>query len=973
MPCLLHPHSSKQGNGNYRQDLYLILLLALLAGACQPKDTNKVASPVADYQPDLILADSLRQSDVPQDISTALQLYRQLIPTTRNRDSFTDWLTANRRAADILDGELEQHTAALALIDSALHTMKQWREPATTDEYKSLARLYNRAFSAARDEGAFARQKAYLDQAEVIHKTKIWGKAHSTTGYFLGEMAAYYIRMGDFDNAVQYFKQCIAYEQEFDQQGTLTDYNNYGDLYLAVNDYAAALEQFNSGLAVMPRTEDTYYDRVLLRLNKAETLVHLGQFGEASQWNETARNMINLDSIGSEKYYAQCLAGYWENQAIIAQKQGNWAGARLFFEKITAPDLAQKLQRRNLAGFYTNLAETWYQEGNYARALEQYHAAFLKFYPGAGNSPGALPEAGTMPGDKILANILEGKARCWAGLGQYEPALAAYALIPEIETQLRATHTFEKTVLLALQKSRQRFDNAVDIAWEAWQKTNDPKYAARAFLFTEMARGSLQTKGLNANEALALLRDDQQQQDKTLSDQIASRETKLAEAEEETAIAALMQEIRRLKNEQKILRTTFAQQNIAYGAAISDQQIIPFQNVATLLRPGQTMLDFYFSGKNWLYTFSFDVHGNAAWMRQAWSTADENATDSLFQILRRNPEDGDLARFVPPALGLGQKLLQRPSTVCLGSQTPALDTALVIVPDLTLTALPFEALLLAAPATAQDWAALPFVVQQHGISYAYSATLLLVQKSLTAKRTGKARIPFAGFAPAYSNGADALDNAEDDVRFGAELFGGKPYVGPDASEAAFRNIAEQAQVLLLSMHGISNYTRPALSKLRFGDELPGNNPDNVLYANELQAIPCRADLAVMSACFTGDGPVQLGEGVYSMARSFAISGVPATAMSLWKFPVRSSTHLVKDFLKAIKNKSNKDTALRTAKRHWLTANAGTKLAHPYFWAGMVTAGDSGALSVSSTTWWYWLAGFVVVAVLTLFFTKKYKK
>jgi CHAT domain-containing protein len=156
--------------------------------------------------------------------------------------------------------------------------------------------------------------------------------------------------------------------------------------------------------------------------------------------------------------------------------------------------------------------------------------------------------------------------------------------------------------------------------------------------------------------------------------------------------------------------------------------------------------------------------------------------------------------------------------------------------------------------------------------------------------------------------------------------------------------------------------------LRFGDSNPGKDSDNILHASELQGIPCRADLAVMSACFTGDGPVQVGEGVYSIARSFAVSGVPATAMSLWKFPVISSSNLVRDFLLGIKNQNTKDGALQHAKLTWLQDHPQSKYAHPYYWAGLVTAGDASVLKMSKKgfDYWYFALGALVLALLVGF-------
>ena len=41
-----------------------------------------------------------------------------------------------------------------------------------------------------------------------------------------------------------------------------------------------------------------------------------------------------------------------------------------------------------------------------------------------------------------------------------------------------------------------------------------------------------------------------------------------------------------------------------------------------------------------------------------------------------------------------------------------------------------------------------------------------------------------------------------------------------------------------------------------------------------------ANMAVLSACNTGFGKIEKGEGVMSMARAFHFSGIPSVAMSL---------------------------------------------------------------------------------------------
>jgi hypothetical protein len=975
MPCSLHPFK-QQGRNTQQQaiDLWALFFLALWVGACQPKGPLAVVPATIDYTPILSAADSLNDLDtVPVQ---AIEKYKEAADGAFRSDSLGDWLYCQRKIAQITELKFGQRKAALQFIDSTYYKLSQCRPLRNLREHTILSRLYSRDISASRDEGELGRLKKRLTIAEQLVRTQLWGKKHDVVGFLLGEIAGHYVRMGDFYNAENYFLQCVEYMKTYKidpREVYIVDYNNYGDFYLSLQDYEKANAILDDGLAI----ETKFYEKTLLELNKAEALAELGRLAEAQALNRTTGQKLTPAAFGGDmSSYVACLIGFYENEAIIREKRGDWAGARLFYEKILSPEWSQHQKRRNVAAHYVDLAHTYLAQQNNQAALANFHQAYTRYFPDAANDPGALPPTGALPTDKVLANILEGKAICFAGMGNHERALQAYLRITEIEAQVREVYNSEKSMLMALGKTRQRADAAVQTAWEGWETTQNPQFAALAFQFAEMAKGTLQAHSLQANEAQTLLPPDQQEADNALSDRIAATELELSDAETSEEIGKFMQEANTLREQQKRQRGTWAKQNPIYAAALGNNQVIALNEVAKLLHPGQVLLEYHLAQSGQLYVFGFDAAGNVACDRRSWSGAQKATTDSLLQYLRRNPGSNDLMSYKTFASELGSLLLPMPTRPCLGNGPLTEGTGRIVVPDLYLAAIPFEALL-TAPSEAGQWSELPFALQQWAISYAASASLLAAQKGLTQKRRGHARLPFAGFAPAYANGADLLDNAADDVRFGAELFGGQPYLGPDATEAQFRAVAQQAQVLLFSMHGVSNHLDAGKSYLRFGDTTAGNPHHNRLYASQLQSIPCRADLAVMSACFTGDGPVQLGEGVYSMARSFAISGVPATANSLWRLSVKSSKQLVRGFLQGIRQQQDKDVSMRASKLQWLEGNRGSKFAHPYFWAGFVVTGDADALECGSGSgtgrYVWWAIGAMVLAVLAWWLGRSRKK
>ena len=72
--------------------------------------------------------------------------------------------------------------------------------------------------------------------------------------------------------------------------------------------------------------------------------------------------------------------------------------------------------------------------------------------------------------------------------------------------------------------------------------------------------------------------------------------------------------------------------------------------------------------------------------------------------------------------------------------------------------------------------------------------------------------------------------------------------------------------------------------------------DTSLYLPELYAMKIPADLVVLSACETGLGKFEKGEGVMSLARGFAYAGAGSLVASLWKVNEGSTAAPVQLFL-----------------------------------------------------------------------------
>ena len=98
------------------------------------------------------------------------------------------------------------------------------------------------------------------------------------------------------------------------------------------------------------------------------------------------------------------------------------------------------------------------------------------------------------------------------------------------------------------------------------------------------------------------------------------------------------------------------------------------------------------------------------------------------------------------------------------------------------------------------------------------------------------------------------------------------------------------------------------------------------------------ELAVLSACETGLGKIQVGEGVFGLRRAFMLAGAKTLVMSLWKVPDRQTQELMVHFYRQILQGQPRAEALREAQRA-LQA----QYPHPYYWGAFICLGDPSPL------------------------------
>jgi tetratricopeptide (TPR) repeat protein len=122
--------------------------------------------------------------------------------------------------------------------------------------------------------------------------------------------------------------------------------------------------------------------------------------------------------------------------------------------------------------------------------------------------------------------------------------------------------------------------------------------------------------------------------------------------------------------------------------------------------------------------------------------------------------------------------------------------------------------------------------------------------------------------------------------------------------------------------------------------LPDEAEDGLLTAEEVAGLDLlNTELVVLSACETGLGQVQFGEGVFGLRRAFGLAGAKTLVMSLWKVSDEETRELMVDFYGRLLAGEGRAEALRQAQ---LAMKA--KYPDPFYWGAFICQGDPSPLS-----------------------------
>ncbi|OJJ18637.1 hypothetical protein BKI52_23805 [marine bacterium AO1-C] len=581
---------------------------------------------------------------------------------------------------------------------------------------------------------------------------------------------------------------------------------------------------------------------------------------------------------------------------------------------------------------------------------------------------------------------LAGKAAVWkakydhsANLNDLKKSLEVYRFVLKQIKEWRLSQENENNLLIVLQYSRFIFVEAIEVLHELHRKTNNIAYIQEAFDIAEQNKSYVLLRSLHLTSQSN--RQGVSKFERDLSEKIAKTKEALQAAEglpkpNKQQINTLKDQAFALIASRDSLQNVYKRISPEYYRTKYKFEIASAQAIQQgLLTPEQTLIE-YVLGEEQLFIFT--ISQNNLSLKQVKLPQNFEAN---IKALRNSITDKNFQEFARLGYYFYELLMK-------DLPIPKPTQKLWVVPDGILYYLPWETLL-TAPYQQKNvnYRNLAYLLKKYIVSYDYSANLIYSKRTLPL-RLEKEKL--LAFSPDFKtqlavNNTDNRDKLRDDLSElkGAKeevkaldaIYSGQLFLGRQATEYEFRNNLQNGSVLHLATHAIVDDERPAYSRLLFSLSNKDTLNDGYLHAYELYNLKLNAELVTLSACNTGFGKIQSGEGVMSLGRAFAYAGSPNVLMSLWSVPDKSTSQIMIEFYKNLANGMPKDIALQQAKLAYIES-ADNITTNPFYWSSFVLIGDPKPLSLQPQTPFYmksmflWLMGVLLLGGGVWMLTRK---
>lgn len=822
--------------------------------------------------------------------------------------------------------------------------------------------------------------------------------------YEYNNLASIYSSLKDYDNSLDYYHKALNLIREsgdYAPQELAMFIYNIGATYFEQRKINSAKESFLDALTYLDKSKVKNADILISYITNYHQLADCYQ-----QYNNLDSALFYIkkaENINKTYTYRISTTFMIFSQIFLAQKE--YSKAKTYSLKSIQKSIDVYGNKNTLLTIaYNTLSDINIAQNNYPEALSNTQKALEAISFDFSNPKGVgNPELAKVLHKGELLSTLGRKLTILKQLYKQESPLvtgddifATAKLTAEaLEQMNRKMKDVDSKRGSLNRQALPLFEAAISSALDVVNRTGNKEYLNEAFMLSERSKSMLMADAMQGEMASSLggIPDSLLKKLDDLQEAFAEAEKQRYEAkaadntEMEKEMEAVVFDC---KHHLNLMEHSLEEQYPKYKTLKMKSSVASVTDIQNALSPNTTFIE-YFEGENDIYAFAINKKEVSVEVIPKGDDFKLNIFSfqkSLMDIKAFTAQPGIVYNaFVKKSHYFYTKLVQH--AIKENTKTERL----IIVPDGQLGYLPFE-VLIAEPMPllkqgtneGADFSKLPYLVRDYKISYNYSGTILIAQQ---AKKGNIINGNILALAPSYASTDTPnwrkkrevnmrkklieLPGAIDEVTKLEELYSGQFYIGQQANETVFKDCAPKHGILHLAMHGLVDQKDPEYSGLALTED-QSKDEDNFLYAYEIKQLGLQAGLVVLSACETGIGKYQRGEGVVSIGRGFMYAGAPSLLMTLWSLNDQSGAVIIEQFYKNLSEGMEKDEAIRQAKLYYLD-NYPAEYTHPFMWAAFVQVGDYSSIQINhKSNWNYYIIGAVVFLLgLFLLFTLKMKK
>jgi len=759
-------------------------------------------------------------------------------------------------------------------------------------------------------------------------------------GRCLNNLGVHFWKSMDYSKGLQYFQPALRLSKELkDAQMEAECLSNVGIIYTELGDHVAALDYLNSALVI---------DRKLG--NRTAISIDLTNIG--SVYRDQA-NYLNspFDLSKALACYQECLRYLETNQVqqiritclnnigTIKTDLGMFADA-IDVLKTALKETDSTSLNEEKASLNTNLGEAYLKQLNIKVASDH----FLK----------AVSIAKKMRLNRILWESYYGLGQCLEKMGDPFKALGYYQKSMDVIDAIRSRILLETFKTGFARNKLGIFESVMNLLF--WLSNEDPAGSRLEEMFVIVekakARAFLECLGEARIDFRAGLTPGLKEREEAVSKEISALILELSNPSLKRAERGeKLVELGRAEAESFRLISEMKAEQPGLAGLVSPE-LFSIQRLQADFLDGKTGLIEYFLGDARSYMFFITRSGAKLFVLPPREAIERSVRGYLKAL--SNPDgrgfSGMLAaeriagELLPPLAGLPAEDLKR----------------LIIIPDGVLYYLPFETLRPASPPASG------FLIEQFEISYAPSCSSLVFLSRKAAGHWSKTLLALGAPSLARAGATHTDWRAPQEWTVG-EIYKGQGFdlsplpfskkevldiaghfrkgardvlLGVRATEQSLKDLAlEDYRIVHFACHGLLDEKVPFRSALILSAG-SDDGEDGILQAREIYNMRLDADLVVLSACQTGRGGLERGEGLLGLPRMFFYAGSKSVISTLWPIGDRSTALFMDGFYEYLAQGQGKAAALKLAKVRMLRS----KYSHPFHWAAFILNGDFGPTS-----------------------------